>query len=217
MDPDALFSGDSFRLDGVSGSILGVVFEAMAEGVVVQDRDGSILGCNTSAERILGLTADQMKGRSSMDPRWRAIHDDGSPFPGEAHPAMVSLQTGEPCSDVIMGVHRPDESMSWIMINSRPLIAAGEAAPHAVVTTFTDITQLRELGEEKERLSAELEKALTSALGGFLPICANCKSIRNDEGQWAELALHRLLRVSNMLGHAVHAAYRNGQSYCRPG
>ena len=136
MDSDALSSGDSFRLDSERESILGVVFEAMAEGVVVQDRNGSILGCNTSAERILGLTADQMKGRTSMDPLWRAIHDDGSPFPGETHPAMATLRTGEPCSDVIMGVHRPDQSMSWILINSRPLIAEGEAAPHAVITTY---------------------------------------------------------------------------------
>ena len=205
MEPDALFSGGSIRLDVESGSVLGVVFEAMAEGVVVQDRSGSILGCNTSAERILGLTADQMTGRTSMDPRWAAIHEDGSPFPGEAHPAMTALRTGEPCSDVIMGVHRPDQPMSWILINSRPLIAEGEAAPHAVVTTFTEITQLRELREEKERLSAELEKALTSALGDFLPICANYKSIRDDEGEWTMLEDYLLSRTGTELTHTVCA------------
>ncbi len=205
MDSDALSSGDLFRLDGESESILGVVFETMAEGVVVQDRDGSILECNPSAERILGLTADEMKGRTSMDPRWRAVHDDGSPFPGETHPAMETLRTGEPCSDVVMGVHRPDQSMSWILTNSRPLIAEGEAAPHAVVTTFTDITQLRELGEEKERLSAELEKTLTRALGGFLPICANCKSIRDDEGRWTALEDYLLSQTGTELTHTICA------------
>ena len=65
-----LFRGDSIVPEAENGSILGAVFEAMADGVVVQNRTGSILACNTSAERILGLTADQMMGRTSTDPRW---------------------------------------------------------------------------------------------------------------------------------------------------
>ena len=206
MDSGALFSGSSFRPEGDSGSILGAIFEAMAEGVVVQDHTGSILACNTSAERILGLTADQMKGRTSVDPRWRAVHDDGSPFPGDTHPAMVTLRSGEPCSDVIMGVHRPDESMTWILINSQPLMAEAEGTPHAVVTTFAEITQLRELSEEKERLSAELEKALTHALSGFLPICANCKSIRSEDEGWIKLEEYLGSQTGAQFTHTICAA-----------
>ncbi|PJF27118.1 MAG: hypothetical protein CUN52_14960, partial [Phototrophicales bacterium] len=74
------------------------VVTSMSEGIVVHAKDGSILTCNRAAERILGLTQEQMKGRTSIDPRWRAIHEDGSPFPGETHPAMVTLQTGKSVS-----------------------------------------------------------------------------------------------------------------------
>ena len=56
------------------------VISAMAEGLVLQDSNGKIVSCNESAERILGLTADQMMGRTSIDPRWRAVRPDGSPF-----------------------------------------------------------------------------------------------------------------------------------------
>ena len=31
---------------------------------------------------------------AAIDARWRAVHKDGSPFPGEDHPAMVTLATG---------------------------------------------------------------------------------------------------------------------------
>jgi len=48
-----------------------------------------------------------MVGRTSFDGRWGAGHEDGSPFPGDEHPAMVTLRTGEPCADVIMGVDAP--------------------------------------------------------------------------------------------------------------
>ena len=102
-----------------------------------------------------------------------------------------------------MGVRRPDQSTTWILINSRALIAKGEASPHAVVTTFTEITQLRELRQEKERLSAELEKALTHALGGFLPICANCKSIRNEQNEWRTLETYLTARTRLQLSHGI--------------
>lgn len=129
------------------------VVTAMAEGVVVQDASGAILACNPRAEQILGLTVAQMQGRTSVDPRWRAIHEDESPFPGESHPAMVTLRTGEPQKNVCMGVKKPDGNVSWILINSQPIFHGGQA-PHAVVTTFTDITELRR-AEEAVRASEE--------------------------------------------------------------
>jgi len=113
---------------------------AMSEGIVVQDDTSAILVCNRAAEEILGLTADQMMGRTGMDPRWRAIHEDGTPFPGETHPGTVALRTGIPQYNAVMGVHKPDGTLVWILINAQPLQREGEDKPHAVVTTFTDIT-----------------------------------------------------------------------------
>ena len=41
------------------------LFETMAQGVVYRNADGKIIAANPAAERILGLTVDQMKGRTS--------------------------------------------------------------------------------------------------------------------------------------------------------
>ncbi len=71
------------------------LFETMAQGVVYQAADGRIISANPAAERILGLSLKQMQGRSSMDPRWRAMREDGSDFPGDRHPAMEALRTGK--------------------------------------------------------------------------------------------------------------------------
>jgi PAS domain S-box-containing protein len=121
------------------------LFAAMAEGAVLQAADGTIVAWNTSAERILGLTADQMAGRASLDPLWRSVHEDGSPFPSETHPAMVALQTGQPCSNVVMRIHKPGGSLAWISINAQPIFRAGESKAWAVVSTFMDITERREM------------------------------------------------------------------------
>lgn len=133
------------------------VIAAMAEGIVLQQADGSITACNESAERILGLTTDQMMGRTSTDGRWRAIHEDGSPFPGETHPAIVTLQTGQPQFNVIMGVHKPDGNLTWISINSQPLFQPDQLIPYAVVTSFTDITD-RKLAQQALRKQLEQER-----------------------------------------------------------
>ncbi|WP_199316125.1 PAS domain S-box protein [Tolypothrix sp. FACHB-123] len=117
------------------------VIEAAAEGIVLQYADGEIFTCNPSAEKILGLTADQMMGRTSLDPRWRAVYENGSPFPGELHPAMVTLRTGEAQTNIIMGIHKPDASLTWISINTRPLFHVNSHQPYAVVASFFDITE----------------------------------------------------------------------------
>jgi PAS domain S-box-containing protein len=116
------------------------VIAAMQDGIALFNADGTIYACNAAAERILGLTADQIMGRSPYDPRWRAIHEDGSPFPGETHPPIVTLRTGKPCFDVVMGIHKPDGPLTWISINSQPLLRGGKTTPYAVVASFEDIT-----------------------------------------------------------------------------
>jgi PAS domain S-box-containing protein len=118
------------------------VFDALAEGIVVQDTTGGILECNPAACRILGLDADQLVGRTSIDPRWRAVHEDGSDYPGESHPAMRTLHTGQASRGDIMGVHKPDGTLTWISINSEPLLDARQAVA-GVVTSFSDITERR--------------------------------------------------------------------------
>jgi diguanylate cyclase (GGDEF)-like protein/PAS domain S-box-containing protein len=116
---------------------------ALSEGVVIQGEKGEILDANESATGILGLTIDQLKGLKSIDPRWQSVHEDESPWPGETHPAMVTLQTGKAISNAIMGIHRPDGSLSWISINSAPILAPDEDRPRTVVTSFVDITHAK--------------------------------------------------------------------------
>ncbi|GAB4435366.1 MAG: hypothetical protein OHK0015_26130 [Chloroflexi bacterium OHK40] len=131
------------------------VVGALSEGIVLQGADGAIQACNPSAERVLGLSADQLMGRTSVDPRWHAVRADGSPFPGEDHPAMVALCTGAPQEGVVMGVQTPDGAERWLWINSHPLFEEGATRPYAVVSSFTDITAQRR-AEADLRASASI-------------------------------------------------------------
>ena len=54
---------------------------------------------------------------------------------------ITALRSGQPRSNVIMGVHKPDGALTWISICSQPLFHNGAAAPYASVVTFRDITK----------------------------------------------------------------------------
>jgi PAS domain S-box-containing protein len=181
-----------------------LLVDSLVEGVVMQDAQGNIEACNASAERILGLSADQLQGRTSLDPRWRSVHEDGSPFPGEQHPAMVALRTGEAQRDVLMGVQKPDGALTWIAISAQPLIAPGALRPHAVVTSFFDITARRQVEQVKGELisvtSHELRTPLTAINGALLLIASGATGdLAQPTRQMVEVALRNAERMIRLV------------------
>lgn len=140
-----------------------LVVESMAEGVCVLDPSGQIISGNATAARILGVTMDQLLGRTSFDPRWRTTREDGADFPPDEHPAIVAVRTGVRQNGVVMGVHVPPEETRWIRINAAPVFEPGDAAPTQVVVTFEDITQARADKEQIAANAARLELALKVA------------------------------------------------------
>jgi signal transduction histidine kinase len=97
-------------------------------------------------------------GRTSIDPRWKAFKADGSPFPGEEHPAMVTLKTGKPQFDVMMGIQKPDDELSWILVNSQLLVNPNTNEPYAVYAVFKDITELTKAHEQQTHLIDLIKK-----------------------------------------------------------
>ncbi len=131
------------------------LFETMTQAVVYQDAKGEIISANPAAERILGLTNDEITGRYSADLRWRALREDGSDFPGEEHPPMRALRAGKVVENVVMAVYNPnDERYRWLSVDAVPQFGPGETEPFQVYSLFDDITVRKEAQEallESER------------------------------------------------------------------
>ncbi len=134
------------------------ILDAITQGVVVHAPDGSIIQANPAAERILGLSHDQLLGRHPIDPRWQTIHRDGTPFPGEEHPASVTPRYGVEVHDVTFGVSRADGDRRWVLVNSAPLPIPGSDHVGAVAT-FSDVTDLTELNDQLHESLRELAEA----------------------------------------------------------
>jgi hypothetical protein len=116
------------------------ILETLPYGFVYQDSSGKIKYANGSAQRILGFTQRQISGKTSLDPDWMAIQEDGSPFLGEAHPSLQALKTGKSFSKVIMGVFNPmQQKYVWISINAVPIQIEESELPIGVYVTFEDV------------------------------------------------------------------------------
>lgn len=146
------------------------VVESLHEGIVVHAADGTISACNKRAEEILGLPVEQITGAVPTDPSWRCVRPDGSPMPGGEHPASVALTTGEPCPDVLMGVHRPSGDLRWISVTAQPMVTS-DGEPDGVAVSFADMTDRVTIEKMKDEfvsiVSHELKTPLTSIRGAL--------------------------------------------------
>ncbi|MBI2508742.1 MAG: EAL domain-containing protein, partial [Betaproteobacteria bacterium] len=138
------------------------VIAAIAEGVILRDKNARIVACNASAERILGRSLDQMRGNVYFDPDWQAIRDDGSAFPNDERPANAALRTGQPQPGVVIGLRREDGTVLWLTMSAQPLFEESDTAPSGVVTTITDITQ-RKQAELRQAMEHGVTRLLSEA------------------------------------------------------
>jgi len=77
--------------------------------------------------------------------------------------------------------------------------------PENLIVTFNDITERKRAEEERDKLVAELQKALSEVktLRGILPICSHCKKIRNDEGYWDQIESYIGERSDAEFSHGI--------------
>lgn len=138
-----------------------ILFETMAQGVIYQDTERSIISANPAAEKITGLSLDQMQARKFFDPdHWMAVQEDGSNLPSLKHPVNLAMNTGKPVRDMIIGILHPGrDKYIWMLVNSIPQFRDQETIPYQVFTTFTDITELKQTEQELKKAKEKAEES----------------------------------------------------------
>lgn len=123
------------------------ILSAMHEGVIMRSASGEITACNHKAMDILGLTEKEILGHKFSNPEWTTISLDGKSFSEEDHPALITLKTGSPITGSIMGLQKPGQATVWLMVNSEPIHDKDSKTVTAVVSTFSDITNIKNAEE----------------------------------------------------------------------
>ena len=144
------------------------LFENMKQGVIYHEADGQIAFANKAASEILGLTLEQLQGKTSFDPNWKSIREDGSEYPGEEHPAIITIKTGKPVNNQIMGIYNPKkDAYNWININSIPRFKKNSNTIYQIIVTFEDITDIRNAKIQTEESQQRFKALHNASFGGI--------------------------------------------------
>jgi PAS domain S-box-containing protein len=133
--------------------------ETLLHGVVHQDASGRIIAMNPAAERILGKTREHFLGSDSVQEEHDTVREDGSLFPGDQHPSMLALKTGQPVRGVVMGVWHPQrQQRRWLRVDAMPVRPPWQDTVAEVYTVFEDISEQR--AAEQAQREADRQKDL---------------------------------------------------------
>jgi diguanylate cyclase (GGDEF)-like protein/PAS domain S-box-containing protein len=117
------------------------LFDSLDQGILYMDAKGIVTSVNQAGEQLLGLHRDIIIGCKFVDACSKVIKEDGSIFPYEQQPLMLTLRTGKPVDDVVMGLfNREKQNYIWVVANSVPQFRVGEQQPYQVLMSLTDIT-----------------------------------------------------------------------------
>ena len=116
------------------------IIQNVAVGILVQGPESQILENNRAACEMLGLTEDQLLGKTCTDPQWKMIHLDGSTFLADEDPVQEVIKNLKPINNIVMGVHRPlSNDLIWLLVDAIPVFGDyGELL--YVICSFNDIT-----------------------------------------------------------------------------
>jgi PAS domain S-box-containing protein len=135
------------------------LLEQLRIGIVVHAPDTTIQFSNQEALRMLGLSAEQMHGKTASDPAWRFVREDGSAMAPEDYPANRVLASLQPVRDYVVGVDRSATGdRVWVLVRAHPAFGPKQELLYIVVT-FVDITESKRAAAEKAELENRFQQA----------------------------------------------------------
>ena len=93
----------------------------------------------------------------------------------------------------------------WIQDHAKIVQRDAEGKPIRMSGTHIDITERKNLEQERDDLIKSLQLALNEikTLQGVIPICSYCHSIRDDEGAWNRLESYISKHSTASFSHGI--------------
>lgn len=150
-----------------------VFVDMMPNGMLAVDDEGRIIDINKSMLEMIGAQPTQVIGLpiTRVLQQWQDLV--------KSFIDQTDVQT-----EISIGLRQFD-----LLI--KPL-ADRRGTRRGRLVVLHEITSRKVLEKEREDLIVTLQQALSEVkrLSGLLPICANCKKIRDDQGYWQDVAVY---------------------------
>jgi PAS domain S-box-containing protein len=176
---------------------LSAVVDHAQDAVFGQAPDGSVTTWNAGAEALTGYPAAEVIG----GPPNRFVAPE---FHERLQPLLRRVRQGEFVPPYESAVVRKDGTRIPTLV-SLAAVRAENGSVTGMAVIIRDISELKKLHGEQERLIVELRQALADVrrLSGMLPICAKCKRIRDDQGYWTEVEAFFRERTEAEFSHGM--------------
>jgi PAS domain S-box-containing protein len=170
-----------------------LVFRHSIDPMCVAGLDGYFREMNPAWEKVLGWSIEELRSKPWLE----FVHPEDREATAEAGEHLLA---GKPMIRFENRYIRKDGTYRWLSWNSFPDVRRGE-----IFAVARDITAQKSMEAEREKLIAELQKALDQVrkLSGLLPICANCKKIRDDGGYWHQVESYVKARTDVEFSHGL--------------
>ncbi len=188
---------------------LQIILDSVPAWVFYKDKENRFLRVNKAFCDVMGMSMEELEGRSLFDlyPREQA-----EAFWKNDKDVMTA---GEPKRNIVEPMDSKGQKL-WVLTDKIPYrdaqrniigvigfgidITARKNAEDALRAAYAEEKRIR---LEHEQLVDQLRSALTKirTLNSLLPVCAVCKKIRDDKGQWHYMEAYISSRTDTQFTH----------------
>ncbi len=140
-----------------------LLVDRLPAGVLVHAADRRIVLSNLKASQLLGLSREQMEGKTAADPIWQFLREDSSPMRVEEYPAERVFATGQAVSYQLVGIRRQTTGdLVWMLAHAYPDLDEHGQVQRTVVM-LTDISRRKQVEAALQRSETRYRELYHSA------------------------------------------------------
>jgi PAS domain S-box-containing protein len=147
------------------------LFLNMEQGVTIHNHHGHLIEANPAAQRILGLSHQELTDLYANHSGIPSQHEDGREFPVSEQPLSRAIHQQSSSNDIVMGyAHPQSKAWHWISMDVYRHQSADNRTLE-IYQVFTDITERKRIERLKNEfvatVSHELRTPLTAISGAL--------------------------------------------------
>ena len=96
------------------------IFDILEVGLNITNENGDIIDCNSSAEKLLGLTKEEQLSRNYASKEWKIIRPDYTPMPTNEFASVRAMNENKAVLNIPMGILKKESSITWISVSASP-------------------------------------------------------------------------------------------------
>lgn len=177
-----------------SDSEFRALMEVSPDPVVVYDPEGQTIYANPAFEETYGWSFEELVGK-----RINFVPEK------EMGPTLDAWRRTLAGEKIFFETRRFTKDGRILDIQMRTAILKKNERHILSIVIHRDVTSIKQAERDREKLIKELQNALSKVriLSGMLPICANCKKIRDDKGYWNQIETYIQSHTSAEFSHSI--------------